>query len=76
MPATGKKFADESETLARIRNLEKAVYSPKKEREADDDGQTEELWVVTSITLDGAGHVTNWVSRKLIFEAGILTGIE
>lgn len=77
MPATGKQLATDDEVLARIRRLEQKVEALKNgSLDIELGGTTEEIWVVTSITLDVDGHVTDWLSRKLIIEDGIITGIE
>ena len=77
MPATGKKFASDDAVLARVGRLEQKVEALKNgSLDIELGGTTEEIWVVTSITLDVDGHVTDWASRKLIIEDGIITGIE
>ena len=77
MPATGKKVATEDEAIARLKRLEQKVEALKNgSLDIELGGTTEEIWVVTSLTLDVDGHVTNWASRKLIIEDGIITGIE
>ncbi len=69
MPATGKKFADESEVLARIARLEKQVAALRNGTlDIELGGATEELWVVV--------NVVGPVSKKLVIEDGVITAIE
>ena len=77
MPATGKKLSSEDDTLARLRRLEQKVNALKNGTlDINLGGATEELWVVSSITLDVDGHVTAYVSKKLVIVDGIIEGVE
>jgi len=77
MPATGKKLTPEDDQLARLRRLEGKVSALKNGTlDINLGGATEELWVVTSLTLDGGGHVLSYTAKKLVIVDGVIEGIE
>lgn len=76
MSATGKKFADESEVLNRIRTLDQKINAL---RDGSTDivlgGVTQDLLVCTDFQVDVDGHVTNSTWKTLSIIDGVIMAI-
>jgi hypothetical protein len=76
MPATGKKFADESEVLSKIRRLEQKINAIRDgSLDINLGGATQDLMVCTDFQIDGGGHITSSSWKTLSIVDGVIERI-